>query len=114
MTADEMARPAHLPTLTPIGRTSVVVRLCPPESTLAATATAGLLDPQPEALRRILRAIPRVMACLTACAATSGRGTLDCLRDEDGEADGTSGQQERRPRELLLHRHDLCGQRVQY
>ena len=45
VTADEMARPAHLATLRPIGRSDVMMRFGSLESAIAATAPTSLRDP---------------------------------------------------------------------
>ena len=55
VTADQMTRPAHVTTLQPISRTRVVMGFRSPESALAATAPAGLHDPQTDPLRTVLR-----------------------------------------------------------
>jgi hypothetical protein len=74
MTTDEVAGPAHLPALRPIGRPGIMVRFSPPESAITATAPAGLRDPQADSLGRILGTRPRIMAGTTAGVTAPHRG----------------------------------------
>jgi hypothetical protein len=81
VTADEMARSAHLAAFCAIGRTGVVVGFRSSESALAATAMAGLHDSQADPFRTVLRTRPGVVPGFSARAATSRCWALERVRD---------------------------------